>query len=177
MAGPPYSGPAPFPSVDVERVLLGIEGDFLFMRVDFAGAIPTAVVHIAESGETEEQWVRNQGFNVSVNSDGDIQTGGGGEGVSGVDIFFAINFDYGSRVQVYANYGFPTGDLHEPQGRKSRNWAEEALATTMRSFAIASSTWARMSPEASRSRWDRGLRQKASTRRAISSTTTSRSIV
>jgi hypothetical protein len=44
--------------------------------------------------------------------------GGGGEGVSGVDIFFAINFDYGSRVQVYANYGFPTGDLHEPQGQE-----------------------------------------------------------
>ncbi len=58
MAGPPYSGPVPFPPVDVERVLLGIEGDFLFLRVDFAGAIPTAVVHIAESGETEDNtWI------------------------------------------------------------------------------------------------------------------------
>jgi hypothetical protein len=118
MAGPPYSGVVRFPSVDVVRVAMGIEGDFLFMRVDFAGQIPTDVVHIPQNGEVEEQWVHNQGMNVSVNSDGDLETGGGGEGVSGVDIFFAVSFDFGVRSQIYANYGFPTGDLHEAQGEE-----------------------------------------------------------
>ena len=33
--GPPYSGPVPFPSVDVTRVAMGVEGDFLYLRVDF----------------------------------------------------------------------------------------------------------------------------------------------
>lgn len=114
MAGPPYSGPVPFPPVDVTEVQLGIEGDFLYMRVRYAGTIPTDVVHIAQAGEVEEQWVRNQGMNVAVNSDG-APSGGSGEGVAGIDIFFAVSFEYGVTSQIYANYDFPDGDVHHHQ--------------------------------------------------------------
>jgi len=113
-AGPPYSGPVPFAPVDVTQIAVGIDGDFLYMRVDYLGVIPTAVVHIPAAGEVEEQWVRNQGMNIALNSDGNLATGGGGEGVSGIDIFFAISFEYGTRNLIYANWDFPGGDLHFP---------------------------------------------------------------
>ena len=112
MAGPPYSGPVPYPAVDVTEILLGADAEFMYMRVQFASTIPSAAVHVSEAGEIEEQWVRNQGMNVALNSDGDIDTGGGGEGVSGIDIFFAVGFEYGQKTSVYANWDFPDGDLH-----------------------------------------------------------------
>ncbi len=112
MAGPPYSGPVPFPSVDVTRVSVGVDGDFLYMRVEYAGPIPESPVHVLPDGEVEEQWANNQGMNIALNVDGDIQTGGGGEGVSGIDIFFAVSFDYGRQNNIYANWDFPDGDVH-----------------------------------------------------------------
>lgn len=116
-AGPPYDQIMVFPAIDVTAISMGVEGDFLYMRIDFAGTIPTAAVYVPAEGQIEEQWARNQGTNVSVNADGDIQTGGGGEGVNGVDIFFAVGFDYGNFTNVYANYGFPSGDLHQNTGQ------------------------------------------------------------
>lgn len=117
MAGPPYSGPVLFPSIDVTDVRLGVDGDFLYMRVQFAGPVPSDVVHVAQAGEVEEQWVKNQGMNVAANVDGDEATGGSGEGVSGIDIFFAVSFDYGVQAQIYANYEFPDGDVHHHQNQ------------------------------------------------------------
>lgn len=73
------------------------------------------MVHVQPSGEVEEQWANNQGMNIALNVDGDIDTGGGGEGVHGIDIFFAVSFDYGRRNQVYANWDFPDGDVHHNQ--------------------------------------------------------------
>ncbi len=114
-AGPDYSGPVIYPPVDVTGVRLGVDGDWLYMRVDFHGQIPPARVSIAAEGEIESQIVGGQGMNIAMNTDGDIQTGGGGEGVSGIDIFFAVGFDYGREVNIYANYDFPDGDLHHNQ--------------------------------------------------------------
>ncbi len=110
--GPPYPGPVPFPAVDVTEIAMGVDGDFLYMRVQFAGPIPTADVHIPADGVVEEQWVRSQGMNVSLNSDGNTATGGAGEGVTGVDVFFAVGFRYGTQTLVYANWDFPDGDVH-----------------------------------------------------------------
>ena len=70
------------------NVQLGVDGDWLYMRVDYYGVIPAAGVAIAADGEIEAQTVGGQGMNFAMNTDGDIQTGGGGEGVSGIDIFF-----------------------------------------------------------------------------------------
>ncbi len=117
MDGPPYSGPVPWPSIDVTRVSVGVEAGFLYMRVDFAGAIPADVVHLMPEGEIEEQFVTNQGMNIALNVDGEVGTGGGGEGVSGIDIFFAVSFDYGKRHQIYANWDFPDGDVHHHQSQ------------------------------------------------------------
>lgn len=44
----------------------------------------------------------------------------GGEGVSGIDIYFAVKFDYRYGIygnNVYCNYDFPDGDLHFPEGQ------------------------------------------------------------
>lgn len=112
MAGPPYAGPVPFPSIDVTEIRLGLQGKYLYMEVRFAGPIPGDVVHVTPNGEIEEQWVRNQGMNIALNTDDDRGTGGSGEGVQGIDIFFALSFDYGVRSNVYANWSFPDGDVH-----------------------------------------------------------------
>ncbi len=116
MAGPPYSGPVSYPPVDVTEVAVGIDGDFLYMRVTYAGIVPSIVVHVPANGEVEEQWITNQGMNIALNTDGDQGTGGSGEGVSGVDIFFAVSFEYGQRHQVYTNWDFPDGDIHNHVG-------------------------------------------------------------
>ena len=115
MAGPPYSGPVPFGSVDVTDISLGVQGAFLYMRVDYAAPIPTDLVHIVSAGEVEEQWVRNQGMNIALNAD-DSMSGVGGEGVHGIDIFFAVSFDFGIASDIYVNWGFPDGDLHNATG-------------------------------------------------------------
>lgn len=126
-AGPAY-GPVEFLSIDLTEVSLGIDqlinsdGDtvtFLYMRVEFVGAIPDQPVHILPdtSGTIEDQFVKNQGMNIALNTDDNMGTGGGGEGVSGIDIFFAVNFEYGVRAQIYANFGFAEGDLHIASGQ------------------------------------------------------------
>lgn len=110
--GPPYSGPVSYPAVDVTNISLGIDSIYLYMRVDFTGTIPTTPVQITASGEVESQIVKKQGMNISLNTDNDIQTGSGGAGIAGVDIFFAVGFEYGLHNLVYANYDFPASDIH-----------------------------------------------------------------
>ncbi|MDH3891638.1 MAG: hypothetical protein OEV49_11190 [candidate division Zixibacteria bacterium] len=110
--GPPYSEPVPFPSVDVTQIILGVDNGFLYMRVDFAGVIPSETVVIDSSGEIEHQNVTNQGMNIALNSDNDLDTGANGEGVWGVDIFFAVGFTYGQHSMVYANWDFSNHDVH-----------------------------------------------------------------
>jgi hypothetical protein len=113
--GPPYSGPVDFPQVDVTQVKLGVSDGHLYLRIQFSAPLPTAEVHILPAGEIEEQWVRSQGFSFSLNSDNNGATGGAGEGVSGVDLFFALGFRYssgGSQTLAYANWSFPDGDIH-----------------------------------------------------------------
>ena len=124
MAGPPYSGPVPFPSVDVTNISVGVDGQFLYMRVDYAGTIPDDAVHFQPAGEIEEQWVENQGMNIALNVDGDIGTGGGGEGVSGIDTFFAIGFDFGVAPNIYSNWDFPDGDVHHNQHHREGELGE-----------------------------------------------------
>ena len=99
-------------SADVTEIQFGVDVDFLYIRVDFAGPVPTSPIHIpAEAGNNfEEQWITNQGMNVAMDSVPGV--GGGGEGVDGIDIFFAVNFIYGVQTAVYTNYSFPDGDVH-----------------------------------------------------------------
>lgn len=113
--GLPYSGPVDFPSVDVTQIILGVDRGFLYMRVDYRGSIPTEPVQIIQAGEVEAQLVTDQGMNISLNTDNNLQTGSSGDGISGVDIFFAIGFTFGNDINIYANYDFPDGDIHHNQ--------------------------------------------------------------
>lgn len=112
---PPYAEAYDLPYVDVTRILLGIDGIYLYLKVEFRGAIPTGEVPIMASGEVEAQIVTNQGMNVALNTDNNRETGGGGEGVQGIDIFFAVSFNYGASNDIYCNYDFATNDVHDHQ--------------------------------------------------------------
>ncbi|MBI5837260.1 MAG: hypothetical protein HZB25_08450 [Candidatus Eisenbacteria bacterium] len=104
---PPYRQPVGYPPVDITRLSLGIHGKYLYMRADFSGPLPGARVSIPHSGEVEAQEVSSQAFNISVDSDNDDATGAWGEGIAGVDIFFAVKLEYGQWSTAYANFGFP----------------------------------------------------------------------
>ena len=69
-AGPPYSGPVPYPSIDLIEVRLGVDSEFLYMRVEIAGPIPSQQVRFTQKGEMEDQIVMNQGMNIALNTDG-----------------------------------------------------------------------------------------------------------
>ena len=121
---PPYSEPVNYPPVDVTGLSMGIMEDFLYIRFDFAGVIPVAEDPVAASGEVETQTVLGQSISVNFNSDGDLATGAGGEGIDGIDIFFAFSLDYGHPPYVYANYGFPDGDIHHHLGHSDGELGE-----------------------------------------------------
>lgn len=106
----------PFPPIDIERILMGVKDNYLYIKVEFAGTIPTEKVYIPAQNGITEQWVQNQGMSVNLNADGDTGTGASGEGILGIDIFFGLVFDYGNHSQAYANYGFPDGDIHNNLG-------------------------------------------------------------
>ena len=114
-AQPPFI--YPYPPVDIDKIKMGVDENHLYIKVEFVGEIPDEVIHIPAQNSVAEQWVKNQGMSVNMNSDGDEQTGAGGEGVKGIDIFFGLGFDYGKWSQAYANYGFPDGDIHHNQGQ------------------------------------------------------------
>ena len=64
--GPLY--PVSLPSVDVVQVSLGVQGDYLYIRIDYAGVIPTAPVYIPYNPPVEEQAVHDHQTNVVINN-------------------------------------------------------------------------------------------------------------
>ncbi|MES9971248.1 MAG: hypothetical protein ABW092_14540 [Candidatus Thiodiazotropha sp.] len=121
---PPYIAPVNYPPIDVIGLSMGIDEGYLYIRFDFAGVIPTAEDPISASGEIEAQTVIGQSISVNFNSDGDLSTGAGGEGIDGIDIFFAFSLDYGNPPYVYTNYGFPDGDIHHHVGHSDGELGE-----------------------------------------------------
>jgi len=106
---PSYLNEIDYPPINVTKVLLGTEGKYLYMRLDYAGEVPSLPFQIMANGNIEAQTVEAQGTNIALEVDNNPDTG-----AVGVDIFFAVNFDYGERTQVYANYDFSsTDDIHE----------------------------------------------------------------
>ncbi|MCU7943686.1 MAG: hypothetical protein KZQ87_13500 [Candidatus Thiodiazotropha sp. (ex Cardiolucina cf. quadrata)] len=121
---PPYTTPVHYPPVDVIGLSMGIDNGFFYIRFDFAGPIPTTAVPITATGEIEAQTVNGQGISVNFNSDGDINTGAGGEGIDGIDLFFAFSLEYGEPPYIYTNYGFPDGDIHHHLGHSDGEMGE-----------------------------------------------------
>lgn len=100
-----------FPAVDVREVALGLTNGWFYLRFGFSGIIPT------EKPVIDGEDVQRQGFNLSMNTDGDTGTGGSGEGISGIDVYYAVAFDYGKRPGApYANYGV-SSDVHVYAGQ------------------------------------------------------------
>lgn len=121
---PPYSTAVYYPPADVIGLSMGIEDGFFYIRFDFAGVIPTTDIPVSAAGEIEAQTVTAQGISVNFNSDGDLNTGAGGEGIDGIDLFFGFSLEYGEPPYVYANYGFPDGDIHHPLGHSDGEMGE-----------------------------------------------------
>lgn len=119
----------PFPPMDVRKVSLGLNGGYLYMRVDYADTIPSAQVEIPASATVEHQWVRNQSVSIVIDSDNSDATGASGDSVKGVDIFFALNFAYGSYTLHYANFDFPTTDIHKYNGSTKGEFGEGGVGT------------------------------------------------
>ncbi len=116
----PAEGPpsiVPYAPADVTSVRLGVSGSYLYVQVNYAANIPTAPVNIPAQAGMPAQVVREQGFSLDFNMDGDERTGAGAWPViNGVDIFFALRVDYGDDAEAYANFDFTGNDVHFNRG-------------------------------------------------------------
>jgi len=100
---PPY--PVSLPSVDVTQISLGVQGNYLYIRIDYAGVIPTSPVLFPDNPPVEAQTVQNHVTNISMNTDNDYSIGCVGVGFHGVDVLYTIYLGYGlAGVSVYAIY-------------------------------------------------------------------------
>lgn len=121
----------PHPPGDATRISWGIEGDFLFMRLDFAAPIPQGPVPVAAVGELGPQTVQGQSVSLVINADASTATGGGASPwLEGVDLFVALNLRYGVDNLAYINYDFLDGDLHKHQGQVQGVVGEGGPGTT-----------------------------------------------
>jgi len=100
---PPYD--LYYAPCDVTQVLLGVEGDYLYIRVDYAANIPLWPVFIPEDPPVEAQIVGNHGTGIYLDIDSNDMTG-----FLGCDVSFGVGFEYGTRVLVGAQYDYSTID-------------------------------------------------------------------
>ena len=112
-----------FQSVDLLSMAFGADGGYLYIRLDFSGAIPEAPVVIPANGDIEQQTVSGQSISFVMDTDNNNATGAGAQnfhgngGMEGVDIFFGIGFSYGAPMNINANYDFMNNDIHLHQGQ------------------------------------------------------------
>jgi hypothetical protein len=110
---PPYI--VSYSPVDVTKVSLGVQGDYLYIRIDYVGVTPANRVYIPDNPPVETQIVGEHTTNVCMDVDNNDETGGSGHLVGGVDVLFGVRFDYGRRINVYALYDI----LHDVEGNLS----------------------------------------------------------
>jgi hypothetical protein len=116
----PQEGPpavVQYPPADVVSYRLGVEGQYLYLQVNYAAAIPGGPVTIPAQQGMPVQFVREQGCSFDFNVDGNVNTGASGfPAINGIDIFFGIKLLYGTPPQAYANYDFTNNDIHLNRG-------------------------------------------------------------
>lgn len=116
----PHEGPPElvlYPPSDLISIRLGLSGSVLYMRVKFAGVIPTGPVAVPAQGTMPAQIAKDQGMSLNMDIDNDVKTGAAGSPVmNGIDIFYAVRFVYGVRSEAYVNYDFPGYDVHANRG-------------------------------------------------------------
>ncbi|MBT3363171.1 MAG: hypothetical protein HN929_12040 [Chloroflexi bacterium] len=98
---PAYIDEINYSPINVTKVWLGMDGDYLYMRLDYASTIPDDPLWIAATGNVQEQTVGVQGTSLALDVDSNPDTGAE---FSGIEIFFSVNHEYGSRSEAYAKY-------------------------------------------------------------------------
>lgn len=119
-----------FAPMDVTKIQLGFSGEYLYLRVDYADTIPQLPVELTANDTVEAQLIKNQSISVVIDADNSDTSGASGESVKGVDIFFALNFIYGSYSLQYANFDFPGTDIHIYNGDTKGELGEGGPGTT-----------------------------------------------
>ena len=104
---PTYIDQVDYPAINITKVSLGVEGNYLYMRLDYAGEVPSLPFQIAATGDIEAQTVTCQGASVALDVDSNPDTGAE---FSGIEIFFSVNHDYGERSEAYAKYNLSNAD-------------------------------------------------------------------
>ena len=105
--------PVDYPPADVTQVSLGVQGDYLYIRIDFADVIPTAPVYIPANPPVEDQVVHEHVTNIAMDTDNDDATGCMGIFVDGVDVLFTVTVGYGLRgIRVNTLYDCIPGTDH-----------------------------------------------------------------
>jgi hypothetical protein len=84
-------GVGTYPSIDVTDVALGVDNDYLYIRVDFAVPIPTVHQDVSGVWPFPSEYVKDQGFRLNLNVDG--QFGG--------DVLFTCKLRYGEGYVLY----------------------------------------------------------------------------
>jgi hypothetical protein len=113
---PAYIDEIEYPAVNITTAAMGIDGDYLYIRLDYAANIPPYPVMIAAEGNIEDQIVASQLTTIAFNTDGDADTGV----ECGAEMLLAVAFNYGDDTEVYGEYDFDssgevnlTGELGE----------------------------------------------------------------
>ena len=104
---PTYIDEIDYPAANITKISLGIEGKYLYMRLDYASEVPSLPFQIAAEGNIEAQVVEAQGTSVALDSDNNPNTGAE---FSGIEIFFSVNHDYGEKTEAYAKYNLSNAD-------------------------------------------------------------------
>lgn len=124
----PQEGPPvvfQYPPSDLVSVKLGVSGSVLYMRVTFAGVIPSGPFAIPAQGIFPMQVVKDQGMSLNMNIDNDLKTGAAGSPVmNGIDVFYGVKFVYGDYSTAYVNYDFPGNDVHLNRGHLEGSFLE-----------------------------------------------------
>ena len=105
----------PYAPTDVVRSAYGVDDDFFYLRLEFAGTIPSVPQDIpGNPPDFVSQTATGQVSSFVINTDGNDTSGGqANPWANGVEIFFAFVIEYGLRIDIYANYDFANDDLHQ----------------------------------------------------------------
>jgi len=114
-----------YPPSDLISIRLGVRGSVLYMRVTFAGVIPSAPFAIPAQGIFPAQVVKDQGMSLNMDIDNNVNTGAAGSPVmNGIDVFYGVKFVYGDYSTAYVNYDFPGNDVHANRGHLEGSFLE-----------------------------------------------------
>jgi hypothetical protein len=132
----PAEGPpsvVQYAAADVSSVRLGMSGQYLYIQVNYAAAVPTAAATIPAQSGMSTQFVRRQSISFNFNVDGNDHNGASAFPIiTGIDIFFGFAITYGNGTpDVYAHWDFANGDIHQNRSQMNGEVVQSAGANTI----------------------------------------------